>query len=132
MHQANALQAKQVLTVQAVLGSIAVIIALPFGGSVAVSALIGAGSCLLANALFAVWVFRGYRAQEAELLLLRLYGAEIAKLALLLGLFVVAFLTLKGLKIPVLLAAYVVPQIASSLIAAQMGDRPGSRPADRT
>ena len=132
MHQANAPQAKRILKIQAALGSIAVAIALPFGGPVAVSALIGAGSCLLANALFAVWVFRGYRAQEPERLLLRLYGAEVAKLALLLGLFAVAFLTLKGINIPVLLGAYVVPQIASSLIAAQMGDRSGSRPADRT
>ena len=132
MHQADALQARQVLKVQAVLGSIAVAIALPFGGSVAMSALIGAGSCLLANTLFAVWVFRGYRAQEPERLLMRFYGAEIAKLAVLLGLFAVAFLTLEGINIPALLAAYLVTQIASSLIAAQLGDRPGSRPADRT
>lgn len=132
MHQADALQAKRVLKVQAILGSLAVAIALPFGGPVAVSALIGAGSCLLANALFAAWIFRGYRAQEPERLLLRFYGAEIAKLVLLLGLFAVAFLTWGGVNIPALLAAYLVTQIASSLIAAQLGDRPGSRPADRT
>jgi ATP synthase protein I len=132
MHQADALQAKRVLKVQAILGSLAVVIALPFGGPVAVSALIGAGSCLLANALFAAWMFRGYRAQEPERLLLRIYGAEVAKLALLLGLFAVAFLTWEGINIPALLAAYLVTQIASSLIAAQLGDRPGSRPADRT
>jgi ATP synthase protein I len=132
MHQADALQAKRVLTVQAVLGAIAVALALPFGGLAAVSALIGAGSCLLANTLFAVWVFRGYRAQEPERLLMRFYGAEIAKLALLLGLFAVAFLTLEGINIPALLLAYVVTQIASSLIAAQLGDRSGPRPADRT
>jgi ATP synthase protein I len=132
MHQADALQAKRLLKVQAILGSLAVVIALPFGGPVAVSALIGAGSCLLANALFAAWIFRGYRAQEPERLLLRFYGAEIAKLVLLLGLFAVAFLTWGGINIPALLAAYLVTQIASSLIAAQLGDRPGSRPADRT
>jgi ATP synthase protein I len=131
MHQADALLAKRLLKAQAVLGLVAVAIALPFGGPVAVSALIGAGSCLLANALFAAWIFRGYRAQEPERLLLRFYGAEIAKLALLLGLFAVAFLTVKGLNIPALLAAFVVTQIASTLIAAQLGNRPGSRPADR-
>lgn len=132
MHQADALQAKRVLKVQAVIGSLAVAIALPFGGPVAVSALIGAGSSLLANALFAVTVFRSYRAQEPERLLLRFYGAELAKLALLLGLFAVAFIFLEGLSIPALLGAYVVPQIASNLIGAQLGDRPGKRPADRT
>jgi ATP synthase protein I len=132
MHQADALQAKRVLKVQAIIGLVAVAIALPFGGPVAVSALIGAGSCLLANALFAAWIFRGYRAQAPERLLLRIYGAELAKLVLLLGLFTVAFLTWGGINIPALLAAYLVTQIASILIAAQLGDRPGSRPADRT
>ena len=132
MHQADALQAKKVLKIQAILGFITVVISLPFGGPVAVSAFIGAGSCLLANALFAAWIFRSYRAQAPERLILRIYGAEIAKLVLLLGLFTVAFLTWGGINIPALLAAYLVTQIASSLIAAQLGDRPGSRPADRT
>jgi ATP synthase protein I len=131
MHQADALQAKRVLKVQAILGSLAVVIALPFGGPVAVSALIGAGSCLLANALFAAWIFRGYRAQDPGLLLLRFYGAELAKLVTILGLFAIAFLFVEGLNIPALLGAYVVPQIASSIIGAQLGDRPGQRPADR-
>jgi ATP synthase protein I len=131
MYQANALQAKRVLLVQAILGAIAVAIALPFGGPVAVSALIGAGACLLANALFAIWVFRGYRAQEPGLLLLRFYGAELAKLVTILGLFALAFLFVEGLSIPALLGAYAVPQIASNIIGAQLGDRPGQRPADR-
>jgi ATP synthase protein I len=132
MHQADALLVKRVLKVQAILGLASVAIALPFGGPVAVSALIGAGSCLLANALFAAWIFRGYRAQEPERLLLRIYGAEIAKLALILGLFAIAFATLEGLNIPTLLGAYLVTQIASNAIAAQLGDRPKQRPDDRT
>jgi ATP synthase protein I len=132
MHQADALQAKRILTIQAVLGALAVAIALPFGGPVAVSALIGAGSSLLANLLFAATIFRRYRAQEPERLLMRFYGAEIAKLAVLLGLFAVAFKFLEGLSIPALLGAYLAPQIASNLIGAQWGDRPAKRPADRT
>jgi ATP synthase protein I len=127
MQQADALQAKRILQIQAILGSIAVVIALPFGVSVAVSVLIGAGACLLANWIFAVVVFRGYRAREVDLLLLRIYGAEVAKLVVLLGLFGVAFLTLDGLKVPALLAAYLVIQVASTLIAAQFGARGGRR-----
>ena len=70
-------------------------------------------------------VFRGYRAQETERLLLRIYGAEVAKLVVLIGLFGVAFATLDGLNIPALLAAYLVTQVASTLIAAQFDGRAG-------
>jgi len=123
MRQADALQVKRILLVQALLGSIAVAVAWPFGGRVAIAALIGSGACLLANGLFAAIVFRGYRAQEPDRLLMRMYGAEVAKLALLLGLMGVAFATLKGLNVPVLLGAYLTTQIAGHLIAAQWGAR---------
>jgi hypothetical protein len=46
----------------------------------------------------------------------------------LLGLFAAAFATLEGLKVPVLLAAYVATQVGSTLIAAQFGARCGPRP----
>jgi ATP synthase protein I len=128
MRQADALQVKRILLVQALLGSIAVAVAWPFGGRVAISALIGSGACLLANGLFAAIVFRGYRAQEPDRLLIRMYGAEVAKLALLLGLMGVAFATLKGLNVPVLLVAYLTTQIAGHLIAAQWGARAAPRP----
>ena len=91
MQQADALLAKRTLQTQVVLGSLAVLIALPFGGSVALSVLIGAGACLLANGLFVVLVFRRYRAQETDRLLLSIYAAEAAKLAVLIGLFALAF-----------------------------------------
>ena len=96
MQQADALLAKRTLQTQSVLGSLAVLIALPFGGVVALSVLIGAGACLLANGLFAVLVFRRYRAQETERLLLSIYAAEAAKLAVLIGLFALAFVRLMG------------------------------------
>jgi ATP synthase protein I len=131
MQTADALQAKRILQVQAILGTIAAALALPFGGTVAVSVLLGAGTCLLANALFAAWVFRGYRAQEPERLVLRIYAAEAVKIALILGAFGLAFATIETLNVPALLAAYLVTQVASNLIAAQMGTRSEIRPADR-
>jgi ATP synthase protein I len=118
MHQADALRVKRILKVQALLGLVAVALALPFGGSVALSALIGSAACLLANALLAVSVFRGYSAQEPERILLRFYGAEVAKLALVVGLFGIAFVTVEDLNLPVLLGAYLVTQVASPIIAA--------------
>ena len=119
MQQPDALQAKRIIKIQAVLGLALVAIVLPFGGSVALSVLVGAGICLLANTLFAVWVFRSYRAQEPGRLVMRLYGAEIGKVGLALGLFAVAFAVLHRPHIPALVGAYVAVQVVSILIAAQ-------------
>lgn len=132
MQQADARLVRRVLRVQAVLGLGAAAAALPFGGSLALSALIGAGSCLAANGLFAVSVFRGYRAQDPERIVQRFYGAELAKIVVILALFAVAFATIDGLSVPVVLGTYVVAQMASHLIAAQSDLRPGPRPAEPT
>jgi ATP synthase protein I len=123
MQQADVAQAKRYLKVQAILGTASVAAALPFGGPVALSALIGAGACLIANALFAASVFRGYRAQEPERLLLRIYGAEVTKVALILGIFALSFASIDGLNLPVLLGAYLVTQLVSPIAAAQSEDR---------
>lgn len=131
MQKADARHVKRVLIIQALLVFVAVAFALPFGGPVAVSALIGSGACLLANALFAVWVFRSYRAAHPEHLLIRIYVAELAKLGLLLGLFAIAFVTADELNIPALLGSYLITQIASSLLAAPAGDRPRATSAKR-
>jgi ATP synthase protein I len=123
MQQPNALQAKQILKIQSIFGLILTIIALPFGSPVAISVLIGAGTCWLANALLVVWVFRAYRAQAPERLVLRFYSAEVAKIALILGLFGVAFAIYDELNIPALLGAYFLVQVIPTLIAAQTGSR---------
>jgi ATP synthase protein I len=92
-------------------------LALPFGVSAAVSVLIGAGVCLVANSVFALWVSRSYRAQEPGALVARFYGAEIAKLGLILGLFAVAFANLPELNLPALLAAYFAAQVLPAILA---------------
>lgn len=130
MQQADAQLAKRLFQVQAILSAIAAVIALPFGWHVVVSVLVGAGVCLLANRLFALWVFRSYRAQQPQRLLLRIYGAEAAKLALIIGLFGLAYLAIDGLSIAALLAAYLVIQVVSTVVAAQLGVRSGARGRD--
>jgi ATP synthase protein I len=133
MQQADAAQAKRYLKIQAILGALSVAAALPFGGPIALSALIGAGACLIANALFAASVFRGYRAQEPERLLLRIYGAEAVKVATILGVFALSFATVDGLNLPVLLGAYLVTQVAAPIIAAQSeGRRASGQPVPPT
>ena len=123
MQQPDVLQVKRVLWTQLIVGLIAIAVALPFGAPAALSALIGAAVCLLANMVFAFWVFRKYRAQEAGMLVMRMYGAEIAKIVLILVLFAVAFATIEGLNLPALLGAYFAVQVLSPLFAARSGAR---------
>ncbi|AGA89964.1 F0F1-type ATP synthase, subunit I [Thioflavicoccus mobilis 8321] len=123
MRQPDALQAKRVLKFQSLTALVIVLVGLIFGPSVALSVLIGAGVCLLANAVFVFWVFRGYRAQEPGGLLMRFYGAEIAKIALILALFTLAFVTVAGLSLPALLGAYFVVQVLPTVLATQLDAR---------
>jgi ATP synthase protein I len=117
MQQPDVLQAKKILALQSALVLILSAAALPFGLNVALSALIGSAVCLVANSVFAFWVFRQYRAQEPGSVLMRFYGAEIVKLSLILGLFAVAFATIEGLNLPALLAAYFAVQVLPAVFA---------------
>lgn len=112
---------RRVLGYQLVTTLLLAALALPFGSSVALSVLIGAGVCLAANAAFAFWVFRDYRAQEPGALVGRFYGAEIAKLGLIFGLFAVVFATIGGLNLPALLFAYLAAQILPTVLASIRG-----------
>jgi ATP synthase protein I len=100
----------------------AVAAAAPFGLDALVSAAIGAAICLLANGVFALRVFRRYRAAAPTELTPRIYMAEILKIALVLGLFALAFATLANLNLPALLGTYFAVQVLPALFA--------SRPAD--
>jgi ATP synthase protein I len=132
MQQADVRLVRRILGVQAIIGLGAAALVLPFGSSIALSVLIGAGSCIAANALFAASVFRGYRAQDPERVLLRFYGAELAKIVVILALLAIALAMIDGLIVPVLLGAYLVTQVASNLIAAQSDERPGPGPVEPT
>jgi ATP synthase protein I len=124
MDQPDALQAKRVLIAQLALTLILTAVAVPFGSSAALSVLIGSAACLLATAIFAAWVFRRYRAQRPDELLLRFYGAEVLKLAVVIGLFAVAFATVENLNLPALLGAYFVVQVVSAVFAPRWGASP--------
>ena len=123
MRQPDALLAKRILVLQLALSFILSAAALPFGLTVALSVLIGGAVCLLASFIFASWVFRQYHARDPESLLMRFYGAEIVKLSLVLGLFVLAFATIEGLNLPALLAAYFGVQVWPAFFASGWGAR---------
>jgi len=121
MHQPDALQAKRVLIAQLALTAILTAVAVPFGMPAAISVLIGSTACFLATAVFALWVFRRYRAQRPDELLLRFYGAEVVKLAVAIGSLVFAFVTIEGLNLPALLAAYFAVQVLPAVFAPRWG-----------
>jgi len=120
--------ARRVLILQAILTSVASVGALPFGSLTALSVLIGGGACLVANTAVVLWVFRDYRAQVPGQLLMRLYSAEAGKIALVLGLFAVAFAAIDGLDLPWLLGSYFVIQVMPPILAAQNALSPPRKP----
>ena len=83
----------------------------------ALSLLIGGAICTLASALFAATVFGPYQAAKPEALLGRIIGAEIAKLILVIGLFVFAFARVEGLLVPAMIAAYFAAQVLPAMVA---------------
>ncbi len=113
----DALQAKRVLSIQIAMTLGLSAVMLYFGGIVAASVLIGAGVCTLANGVFAFLIFRRYRAQEPGLLVMRFYGAELGKIAIVLALFAAAFVLIDGLSLPALLGAYFVVQVFPAILA---------------
>ena len=119
MQQPDALQVKRVLWIQFALTLGVAALGALYSQFVGLSALIGAGAATLANAVFAFWVFRRYRAQEPGMLVMRFYGAEIAKLCVVLALFCGAFVYIEGLNIPTLLGAYLLVQVVPPLLVSR-------------
>ncbi len=126
MQQSEALQAKRILIGQLALVLVSTAAAAPFGRSIALSVLIGAGTCFLASVVFALWVFRHYRAQRPDALVMRFYGAEAIKLTVVLGLLTLAFATVRDLNLPALLAAYLAVQVLPFVVAPNWGAGPKS------
>lgn len=123
MKQPGAFQAKRILKTQFFFSLAILVFALVFGHSVALSAFIGAGTCLLANTLLAFWIFREYRAAEKARLAMRFYFGEAAKITLVIGSFAAAFALLDDLDIPVMLVVYFAVQVMPTLIATQFGNQ---------
>lgn len=117
MQQPEKPQARRILWIQFVLTLVLTALAAIFGIKPALSVLVGGGVCTLANAILAFWVFKPYRAQEAGLMVMRFYLAEIIKIAFILVMFGVAFVLIEGLNLPALLGAYFVVQVIPVLMA---------------
>lgn len=123
MHESGASLARRILKIQSIAGLALILGALPLGGMLAISVSVGAGACLIANAMLLLWVYRDYRAQDIPRLAMRFYRGEAIKIALILGIFGAAFIAVDDLNVPIMLGSYFVVQVIPTLIAAQFGSR---------
>lgn len=121
MQQSDASQATKTVRYQAIATLIMVGAGLLVGDSLALSVLVGAGISTVATAGFAYWVFRQYRASDPGLLVMRFYGAEVAKITLILVSFSAAVRFLPGLNVPAMLGAYFVAQVFPAMLASESG-----------
>ena len=110
-----------ILVRQAVATLVVAVAGLFISAPVALSALLGGAIGTLANGAFAYWVFRRYRAQEPQALVMRFYGAELAKVGLTLVLFVLVFVYVAPLNLPALFGGYLVVQVLPALLAPTSG-----------
>lgn len=120
-------QLKRLLIWQSIVAVSVCVVAVPFGVSTVRAAAIGAGACLLANWYFALRVFQRYQAQEPGRLLAHIYGAELAKIAIVLAVFGLAFATLEDLNPLALFGAYLAVQIVPAMLAQRPSARPDTR-----
>ncbi len=103
--------------VQGVLLLLVTLASLGFGRTAALSAFLGGGTALAANALFAFWVFAPYRAQQPGALVTRFYAAETGKLVLVgLG-FAAIFIWLRPLSAAALFVSFFLVQVVSPVVA---------------
>ena len=117
VHNLDARRAKRILLTQALIASLTVFVAFAFGWTVGVSALLGGGTAVLANVLFAARVFGRYEARNPASLVARLYGAELFKLLFIVLVFAAAFTWIKPLNIVALFGAFLVVQVLPLLLA---------------
>jgi len=112
---------KRLVTLQFLAASILALGLLLAGPVYAYSSLTGGLIAAFASAAFAGRVFVDYRAQEPQLLLMRLYGAELLKLVLVGVLFAGAYLWIEPLSPGALLGAFLIIYLVPPVIVASGG-----------
>ncbi len=110
-------RARKILIIQLAVALITAAIATVFGLTAGLSALIGGAAVTLSNALFALLVFARYRAQEADRLMMRFYGAELIKLITIVVIFAMVFIWVKPLNLLALFGAFFLVQVLPPLLA---------------
>ena len=117
MHDLDAHRARRILIAQAAATLVVTLIGLFFGPLEGLFALIGGATALIANALFAYWVFGRYRAAEPGKLVGQFYGGELLKLAFVALAFAAVIILSDALSPLALFGAFFVVQVLPPLLA---------------
>lgn len=108
---------KRLLCFQLGLVLVITLAGLAFGKVAALSAFLGGAIAFGASALFALWVFIPYRAQQPGVLVTRFYIAELGKLLLVGCAFAVTFIWLQPLDVVALFVSFFLVQVVSPVLA---------------
>ena len=100
---------------------------MPFGRAAALSALVGGVNSLVPTAYFAHKVLRASSGEADGRALGVWMRAEVAKIAIVCGMFVAAFVLLKGLDMVALFAGFVVVHIGGVIASMTLDPRNGAR-----
>jgi ATP synthase protein I len=117
MHNLDVRRARQILVAQAVATLIAMLVGFLFGPREGFFALIGGAIALIANALFAFWVFGRYRAGEPGKLAGQFYGGEFVKLGFVALAFAAVILLSEAMSPVAFFGAFFVVQVIPPLLA---------------
>ena len=117
MHHHDAHRAKRILVAQAIATLVVALVGLIFGPREGLFALIGGVTALVANALFAYWVFGPYSAAEPGRLAGRMIGGEVMKLGFVVVAFVSTFVLMDAIKPLALIGAFLTVQVLPPLLA---------------
>ncbi len=120
MHLADRRRAKRIVVAQLAATLAAALLLLLLGYVHALSSLAGGAIATLANAWFALRVFSGYRAQQPERLLGRLYGAEFQKLLLVGFMFAVTMIWMRPLSAVALFGTFMLVQLVPIVVTQLM------------
>ena len=115
----------RVFWVQGLLAATAAIASMPFGRAAVVSALVGGVNSLVPTAYFAHKVLRGSSGVEGRGAFGAWMRAEVAKIAIVCGLFVAAFILLKGLDMAALFTGFIVVHVGGVLASLTLDPRGG-------
>ena len=117
----------RVFWVQCLLTATAAAASMPFGRAAALSALVGGINSLVPTAYFAHKVLRRSRGARGGQALGMWLRAEVAKIAIICGMFAAAFVLLQGLDMVALFAGFIVVHIGGVIATMTLDPRGGAR-----
>ncbi len=114
-------RAKRIIVAQAVTSLLIAAVGFAFGVWTAIAALLGGAIATIGNALFALWVFGRYRADDPGKLTGQFYGGEFLKLGFIAITFAVVILWLKPFSPVAFFGAFLIVQVVPPMLANRLG-----------